>query len=87
MNSRRPEPFPTADRPRIPAFTPAPSEVEDLVESAKTHPLGMDYLLEGAPDSVAATFGVHAFVVDAARAALRDGEPAGKIEARQAQGG
>lgn len=52
------------------AYTPAPAEIDALIESAKRHPLGLEYLKDGAPDSVAFTFGVHAFVVDAAREKL-----------------
>ena len=46
---------------------PAPPEVHGLVEQARRHPLGLDFLLRGAANAVAATFGVHAFLVDAAR--------------------
>jgi len=46
---------------------PPPSEVHALVERARTHAFGLDFLLHGAPNAVAATFGVHAFLVDAAR--------------------
>ena len=37
---------------------------------AQDHPLGLDFLMEGAFETVAITFGVHAFVVDAARQRL-----------------
>lgn len=50
------------------------SDVADLIRRADAHDLGRSFLLEGAQDSVAATFGVHAFVVDAARARLADRE-------------
>ena len=46
-------------------------EVHDLIRRAEEHPLGLGYLQEGFQDSVAATFGVSAFVVDAARERLR----------------
>jgi len=52
------------------AYTPSATEVDALIESAKRHPLGLGYLKDGSPDSVAFTFGVHAFVVDAAREKL-----------------
>jgi hypothetical protein len=42
-------------------------EVEALISRARRHPLGEDFLLRGAHDAVAVTFGVHAFLVDAAR--------------------
>ncbi len=41
--------------------------VRDLIARADAHPLGRDFLLEGALDAVAATFAVHAFTVDRAR--------------------
>lgn len=54
----------------VPPAEPGSAEVEALIRLAEGHPLGLDYLREGLPDSVAATFGVHAFVVDAARERL-----------------
>lgn len=48
------------------------ADVQALIQRADAHELGRDFLLEGAQDAVAATFGVHAFVVDAARAHLGD---------------
>ena len=48
-------------------YQPTPKEVGDLLRRAAVHPLGSDFLLNGSPDAVAATFGVHAFMVDAAR--------------------
>ena len=48
-----------------------PVLVADLVERAKTHPLGLDYLKGGHLGSVAATFETHAFTVLAARDLLR----------------
>jgi hypothetical protein len=61
-------PPPDSARPRNAPTAPDRAAVEDLIRRARSHPLGLPYLLQGAPDSVAATFGVHAFVVDAARA-------------------
>lgn len=52
------------------SYRPTTRDVDDLVRRAAGHPLGTDFLANGAPDAVAATFGVHAFVVDAAREAL-----------------
>ncbi len=46
---------------------PAKNEVITLIDRAKSHDLGIDFLTNGALDAVAVTFGVHAFVVDAAR--------------------
>ena len=50
--------------------------VSDLVRRAAGHPLGVDFLRRGALDAVSATFGVHAFVVEAARVRLASGAPA-----------
>jgi hypothetical protein len=52
-------------------YQPTPEEVDDLIRRASEHDMGTDYLLEGALDSIAATFQVHAFVIEAARAALQ----------------
>jgi len=48
-----------------------PAVVAELVERAKAHPLGLDYLKGGHLGSVAATFETHAFTVLAARDLLR----------------
>ncbi len=53
-------------------YRPTPSEVEALIEFARQHPLGIDFLLEGEPGCVAATFRTHAFTVDAARRRLSE---------------
>ena len=47
--------------------TPTEVEIQYLIECAKSHDLGIEFLLNGSLDAVAATFGVHAFVIDAAR--------------------
>ena len=52
-------------------YRPTREEVDELIRRASEHELGTEYLLEGALDSVAATFQVHAFVIEAARAALQ----------------
>ena len=54
-------------------------EITKLLQKAADHPLGKKFLVEGSLDSVAATFGVHAFVVDAARESLK---PAHEIPRR-----
>ena len=59
------------------SFEPSEQDVENLIAAAAEHPLGHAYLLDGAPDSVAATFGVHAFVVDRARVQLKALDRAG----------
>lgn len=51
-------------------YQPTASEITNLMRQATNHPLGKKFLVEGSLDSVAATFGVHAFVVDAARESL-----------------
>ena len=56
-------------------FEPSAQDVRGLIESAESHPLGTDFLVHGAQDAVAATFRVHAFVVDAARARLASRQP------------
>lgn len=48
-------------------YRPTAAEVDLLVQRASVHPLGTGFLVNGAIDAVAATFGVHAFVVDEAR--------------------
>ncbi|MCP3905918.1 MAG: hypothetical protein GY715_20020 [Planctomycetes bacterium] len=55
------------------AAEPPPAElIQDVIRRAHEHPLGTSFLTEGALDAVAATFEVHAFVVDAARETLRE---------------
>ncbi len=62
--------------PGVPGqYRPTAKEVDGLVHRASTHPLGTGFLINGALDSVAATFGVHAFVVDEARRRLRAAGP------------
>ena len=46
---------------------PTETEIQYLIERAKSHDLGIEFLLNGSLDAVAATFNVHAFVIDAAR--------------------
>ncbi len=52
---------------------PRPGEVDVLIEAARRHPLGLEFLDEGELGCVAVTFGVHAFTVDAARRRLGRG--------------
>jgi hypothetical protein len=52
--------------------TPTETEIQDLIERANSHNLGIEFLLNGSLDAVAATFGVHAFVIDGARDQLSD---------------
>jgi hypothetical protein len=52
-------------------FTPSDDEIAELIRRAEDHEFGLDFLSEGAQDAVAATFGVHAFVVDEARRRLQ----------------
>ncbi len=51
-------------------YSPTTKEIKSLIQAAEKHPLGINYLKSGAPDSVASTFQVHAFVVDSAREKL-----------------
>jgi hypothetical protein len=51
-------------------YQPSPEEVADLIERAKHHPFGLEFLKNGSLESVAAVFRVHAFTVDAARREL-----------------
>jgi hypothetical protein len=55
----------------IGSYVPSEIEIDALIASATTHPLGLRFLLEGHLGSVATTFGAHAFTVDAARDRLR----------------
>ena len=64
----------TAGRPprdRYGKYRPTVEEVNVLVRQAASHPLGTRFLANGSIDAVAATFGVHAFVVDEARSRMR----------------
>lgn len=58
-----------------PDAKPTEDDVNTLIQKAQGHELGLEYLQKGAHDSVAATFGVHAFLVDAARDHLRQQPP------------
>lgn len=49
-----------------------PHVVDDLIARARTHSLGVEFLLNGFLASVAAEFDTHAFTVEAARQRLRD---------------
>jgi hypothetical protein len=51
-------------------FDPTPAEIDALIAAARAHPLGLDYLREGALDNVAVTLKTHAFTVVAARELL-----------------
>jgi hypothetical protein len=46
---------------------PSAAEVDALIDGARRHVLGLDFLLHGQLGSVAMIFGTHAFTVDAAR--------------------
>lgn len=72
------EPFESGRRatPRAPGAASPEKDVGRLIHAARRHPLGLDFLRHGAPDAVAATFQVHAFLVDAARDHLRTEEGA-----------
>ncbi len=55
---------------RATGFRPAARQVDELIQRASHHPLGTDFLRDGALDAAAAVFGVHAFTIEAARAKL-----------------
>ena len=46
------------------------ASVDELIERARNHRLGLEFLLEGYLASVAAEFGTHAFTVEEARLRL-----------------
>lgn len=48
-------------------YAPTQAEVDALIGRAREHQLGLGFLKDGALDSVAAVFGVHAFVILRAR--------------------
>ncbi|MEK7466270.1 MAG: hypothetical protein AAB074_02545 [Planctomycetota bacterium] len=48
-----------------------PEVVDALIDRAKSHPLGTEFLSQGALDSVSAAFQAHAFTVEAARERLQ----------------
>jgi hypothetical protein len=52
-------------------YVPSDEEVDRLIDRAKSHPLGVRFLVEGHLGSVATMFGAHAFTVDAARDRLK----------------
>ncbi|MCR4376257.1 MAG: hypothetical protein NUW22_15560 [Acidobacteria bacterium] len=60
-----------ADAKPTGSYTPADREVEALITAATRHPLGTEFLVGGYLGTVAITFRVHAFVVEAARLRLR----------------
>ncbi len=63
--------FPERLPPAPVGCAPDPREVQALIAAAEQHPLGLEYLLDGDLSSVAITFQVHAFSVDAARQQLK----------------
>ena len=58
-------------------YRPSRPEIDDLIRRAERHPLGTAFLREGSLDAVAATFGVHAFTVEAARSGVTSMSPSG----------
>jgi hypothetical protein len=52
------------------SYRPSDLEVEALIAAATKHPLGTEFLIRGHLGTVAITFQVHAFTVDAARRRL-----------------
>ena len=70
-------------------YRPCRADIDALIQRASKHRLGKSFLVDGSLDAVAATFGVHAFVVDAARQTLivsaKSGEPKSDMIATAAQ--
>jgi hypothetical protein len=64
------DPAQNATAPAAPAepFEPTSAEIDALIAAARSHPLGIDFLLTGHLGAVAVTFRTHAFTVEAARA-------------------
>lgn len=55
---------------------PREVEIADLIARAAEHPLGLDFLTNGALDAVSAVFSAHAFVIEHARASIsKNGRP------------
>jgi hypothetical protein len=52
------------------SYTPGDLEVEALILAATNHPLGTQFLIGGCLGTVAITFHVHSFTVEAARRRL-----------------
>jgi hypothetical protein len=48
-------------------YRPTFHEMENLVATARNHPLGTEFLLNGDLCAVAITFGTHVFTVEAVR--------------------
>jgi hypothetical protein len=61
---------------RIDAAPVEADPVVELIERAERHPLGLDFLANGHVESVAITFGTHAFRVEEARSHLARRPPA-----------
>ena len=70
-------------------YRPSRGEIDALLERASNHRFGKRFLVDGALDAVAATFSVHAFVVDAARQTLivsaKSSDPKRELVATAAQ--
>jgi hypothetical protein len=52
-------------------FHAHPAQIDSLIEKARNHPRGINFLLEGDLCAVAITFGVTVFAIEAARDNLR----------------
>jgi len=51
-------------------FEPSEKQIKKLIDDAKNHPLGIEFLVNGFNESVAVIFDAHVFTVDAARSRL-----------------
>ena len=59
-----------------------PHVVDELITRARSHELGIEFLLNGFLASVAAEFGAHAFTIEAARQRLRTEKRNGRVSSR-----
>ncbi len=53
------------------SYVPTDREIAELIAAASSHPLGLEFLLEGDVCAVATMFRAHPFTVDAARERIR----------------
>ena len=61
---------PSADRRRVGAHPTQAIGPEELIVEARNHPLGLRFLVDAPPETVAVTFAVHPFIVFRARGLL-----------------
>ncbi|MBI5597909.1 MAG: hypothetical protein HY928_17635 [Elusimicrobia bacterium] len=54
----------------VTGYSPSPAEVDALISRARRHPLGLDFLKNGALEAAAIIFEAHVFAVESARRLL-----------------